>query len=966
MSIADRNKINVKDKALVGQRVIKVTNDGNTVYLPVGLSSTDPTGGVDVSIITTTADQVLSSAQYMTKDGVLENGTIETLSITQCTPDADGVIIPAKGKYCAQDITVEGDSNLVSGNIKKGVTIFGVSGSMESGDKFEMLGFYDSPDRYMSEKAKLNGQAGNLVDFRFRDELVMTINTVSEAETIYPAGVESIFGENNYITLSNISNIKPENLKKGVQVLDVVGTYEGTAGADLSKVDYISEYELVEGRRVYGSNGLVTGALKSYVGDYLVVNDHAMYGVSYYSSSDSYTGTEQLGFTLPRGIYGSEDSRFYVKVANLKPENIKSGVVIGDNFLTGTYEGAGADFSAASVFDSTAVLKGNKAYNGNGDLVDGSIDLTNLEPYSIKRGVTINGVAGKYTSVSANAATAADILAPKIAFVNGNKLTGTMPTSTPSMEGNTVTVPKGYVSSDQQFTVESSGGVDFYECAGVSSGGSGGIKITGSDGWDGIYLLTDPSATGDARIFQSAEGKSIQYEDMGILGYRWNIIGNDYCSSSDDPNATIETICSEFEFDSGNPTVEPYSSGGGSSWSGYKMVWSEGAAGNDIIVTGATEYLNGVYTKYGNANGWLKQDPNEIEGTGIAIEYTTENPYGDITTGWIMYHNGNGDSYYGNTTAGAGATIEEICNGPWVSDWAGSGTIPTFTPSGSPAGWAKTDELVEGLEIKGYTPEIGKIYAVDSTIAVAGMYPAEIATGGGESGSTVPYIEVSGAGSADLNGRYYMKDANATEGSRAFALEDGSAEIFFDNSQQLTDSIGWMIAKPGNGMAAYVASGNAGMSAEEICSATWTVSYGGTAPAPTLTYNSGSGSSDSGSNDGGNTGISKPTPGATNVVMLMGITDYNEYDSSYLAPTGWRPIDNWTNNPLTGTNRVWVTSVTSYRQIKWDSSLSKWVVWDDDWGDYRYIGDNSTDPWDCAWTAVEDSDRTVFCNAFEV
>ena len=953
MSIADINKINVKDKALVGQRVIKVTNDGNTVYLPVGLSSTDPTGGVDVSIITTTADQVLSSAQYMTKDGVLENGTIETLSITQCTPDADGVIIPAKGKYCAQDITVEGDSNLVSGNIKKGVTIFGVSGSMESGDKFEMLGYYDDPTRYMSEKATLNGQAGNLVDFRFRDELVKTINTVVEAENIYPAGVESIFGENNYITLSNITNIKPENLKKGVQVLDVVGTYEGTAGADLSKADYIYDTEVIEGRKVYGREGLVTGSLKSYVGDYLVVNDHAMYGVSYDASGDSYTGTDQLGFTIPRGIYGSDDSRFFVKVANLKPENIKSGVVIGDNFLTGTYEGAGADFSAASVFDSTAVLKGNKAYNGNGDLVDGSIDLTNLEPYSIKRGVTINGVAGKYTSVSANAATADDILAPKIAFVNGTKLTGTMPTSTPSMEGSTVTVPKGYVSSDQQFIVESSGGMDFYECAGVSSGGSGGIKITGSDGWDGIYLLTDPSATGDARIFQSAEGKSIQYEDMGIMGYRWSIIGNDYCYSSDDPNATIETICSEFDFDLIYPTVEPYSSGGGSSWSGYKMVWSEGAAGNDIIVTGATEYLNGVYTKYGNTNGWLKQDPNEIEGTGIAIEYTTENPYGDITTGWIMYNNGNGDSYYGNTTAGAGATIEEICKGPWVSDWAGSGTIPTFTPSGSPAGWVKSEELVEGLEAKGYTPEIGKVYSADSTIN-GNMYPAELSSegessGGGDSGS-VPGIKITGSDGQD--GVYLLVDPNSTGDARVFKSDNGYSIQYED----MGISYMWALVQTGTYNYYGTSSSDANADIPTICSELSFDAYYDVQPT-VEPYGGASGSTG---------GDSKPAPGATNVVMLMGITDYNEYDSSYLAPTGWRPIDNWTNTPLTGTNRVWVTSVTSYRQIKWDSRLSKWVIWDEDWADYRYIGDNSTDPWDCAWTAVEDSDRTVFCKAFEV
>lgn len=746
-----------------------------------------------------------------------------------------GAMIIGEHNYVNVDST-----NIEPGNIKEGVTILGVTGELKAGDSFEMLGGIDDPSYYISEKASLNGERGYLVDFRFRNDTIKTINTVSEAEYIYPADVTSIIGESNYIHIPDITKITPEVLKKGVTVLGVNGEYEG----------------------------------------------------------------ENISF----------------------------------------------DFSAASVFDSTAVLKDTKAYNGNGDLVEGSIDLTNLEPYSIKRGVTINGVTGKYTSVSSNAATAADILPDKIAFVNGTKLTGTMPTSTPVMEGNTVTVPRGYVADDMTFDVETpAGGMEFYECVSTSGGGQG-IQITGSDGWDGSYMLVDPSAAGDARVFQSADGKSIQYEDMGIMGYRWSIIGNDYCYSSDDPDATIETICSEFEFDSGNPTVEPYSSGGASSWSGYKMVWSEGSAGNDIIVTGSTEYLNGVYTKYGS--GWLKQNPNDIEGTGIVIEYTTENPYGDITTGWIMYNNGNGDSYYGNTTAGSGATIEEICAGPWVSDWAGSGPIPTFTPSGSPAGWVRAEgEPVDGLEIKGYTPVSGKFYSADTTIN-GNMYPAEIHSEGensdGDSGN-VPGIKITGSDGQD--GVYLLVEPNSTGDARVFQSDNGYSIQYED----MGIGYRWALVKTGTYDYYGTSSSDANADIPTICSELSFDAYYDV--QPTVEPYGGGG-------DGGPTGgDSKPAPGSANVVLVIGMSDYNDdEDAMYMSPKAFFSL----TPTLSGHSREWTTSADYDLRIKWSSSLGKWVMDDSNWGDYRFIGDSSDDPWDCTWYAPNDQDRPVFIKAISL
>ena len=161
--------------------------------------------------------------------------------------------------------------------------------------------------------------------------------------------------------------------------------------------------------------------------------------------------------------------------------------------------------------------------------------------------------------------------------------------------------------------------------------------------------------------------------------------------------------------------------GGSSTWSGYKMVWSEGEAGTDIIVT----FKDGSTKTFVTTNNkqWNCVD-NQDEWSGWFIGYLDEGRYGNIYTGWCLYMTGGSDEgHYANVTADADATIEEICAGPWIADdYGSSNSIPTFTPSGSPAGWAKTDELVEGLAISGYTPKVGAIYNADTTVEVKRMF----------------------------------------------------------------------------------------------------------------------------------------------------------------------------------------------------------------------------------------------------
>ncbi len=89
-------------------------------------------GGTDVTDTTATAADVLSAKAFYLADGTKTNGSIASKAAQTYTPTtADQTI--AAGQYLSGAQTVKGDANLVAGNIKKDVTIFGVTGSHEGG-----------------------------------------------------------------------------------------------------------------------------------------------------------------------------------------------------------------------------------------------------------------------------------------------------------------------------------------------------------------------------------------------------------------------------------------------------------------------------------------------------------------------------------------------------------------------------------------------------------------------------------------------------------------------------------------------------------------------------------------------------------------------------------------------------------------------------------------------------------------
>ena len=91
-----------------------------------------PSGSLNSPTISSSG---LVTAQVGT-GGYLASGTNKTLQLTTqasktVTPSTSNQTAVASGRYTTGAVTVKGDSNLVASNIKSGVSIFGVSGTLE-------------------------------------------------------------------------------------------------------------------------------------------------------------------------------------------------------------------------------------------------------------------------------------------------------------------------------------------------------------------------------------------------------------------------------------------------------------------------------------------------------------------------------------------------------------------------------------------------------------------------------------------------------------------------------------------------------------------------------------------------------------------------------------------------------------------------------------------------------------------
>lgn len=169
------------------------------------------------------------------------------------TPGKTSQTVPAD-RYLTGVQTIAGDNNLSAENIKNGVSIFGVSGKY-TGDAVEVT--QPKPTVSVNSSnglvtAKYTPVAGLVKDTAEKSGTLQL--TAQAAQTITPGTSNKTIAAGRYLTgtqtIKGDSNLVAGNIKKGVSVFGVAGSYEGegsgggVGGAfDLVKVTEYTPYQ---------------------------------------------------------------------------------------------------------------------------------------------------------------------------------------------------------------------------------------------------------------------------------------------------------------------------------------------------------------------------------------------------------------------------------------------------------------------------------------------------------------------------------------------------------------------------------------------------------------------------------------------------------------------------------------------------------------------------------------------------
>lgn len=346
------------------------------------------------------------------------------------------LIIPIPdGLYVGGKTATANDSHLTTGNIRSGMTIFGVSGSPTVVDT--VTGTAVAADIVSGKTAFVNG---------------------SQVTGSVTAG----------------SNVTGGNAQLIISIPD--GLYSGRI-ATASDTSLVSG-NIKSGATIFGVGGSVIQATGS------ATTANVLSGVTFSNAA----GADLTGTMPNQGAASFTPAAFPVSVpagyysggqvntdANLVSGNIKSGATIfgvaGSSKVLDTSSGTATATDIVSgktafvngSLITGSVTAGSNVTGSNGQLTatipDGiysgsktaTVSDTNLASGNIKSGTTIFGVAGssKVLDTSAGTAVAGDIYSGKVAFVNGSQLTGTMPVGSNVSGGNAqliISIPDAYYS----------------------------------------------------------------------------------------------------------------------------------------------------------------------------------------------------------------------------------------------------------------------------------------------------------------------------------------------------------------------------------------------------------------------------------------------------------------------------------------------------------------------------------------
>ena len=301
--------------------------------MPSGALSSPSISVSSSGVITATSG--ISTAGYLGTSASKSNTkSLSTKGATTITPSTNDQTAVSSGYYTTGAVTVKGDSNLTAGNIKKGTTIFGVTGT------------YNGPS-YDFSTITITPQVGyGFVDYYASDEgfdgyTRVTVNKVAEGSL----GETSIgIDANGKVTASTAV------------------AYGGYLSTGDSSSDYL-QLDTIGGTTYYPSTSAATIKKGRYITSDITIA--------------ACSGTANVTHTNKVTVTGYQYAQ--VSDSNLKAENIKSGVsILG---IPGTYTGASYSFGTKTVDP----LSSSRTYSASTDGYDGFSSFTvNAAPLQSK------------------------------------------------------------------------------------------------------------------------------------------------------------------------------------------------------------------------------------------------------------------------------------------------------------------------------------------------------------------------------------------------------------------------------------------------------------------------------------------------------------------------------------------------------------------------------------------------------
>lgn len=321
--------------------------------------------------------------------GKLVTGSIKRKEAQTYIPGTTDQTI-SSGQYLNGDQIVKGDVHLVASNIKSGISLFGVAGTFTSDANAEANQILSGKTAYVKGN-KITGSIG------------------SKGSTTYTPGVNNqTISKGQYLsenqTILGDADLKAANIKNGVEIFGVTGTFTSDANAIANQI--------LSGKTAYVQGNKITGSMSNKAGATVTAStttSDATYtyvtipAAGYYDTSSKVkveknilnrVNYQNVNYTSSH-VSGNNTVSTEITV----PTNVKSGIVIATGY---SYNTTSLDTS----FNITGEgLKSSKEmlYNYAPNTQSGVLSVYKCELIPGKK-LTVSFINTQYSSLSINVA----------------------------------------------------------------------------------------------------------------------------------------------------------------------------------------------------------------------------------------------------------------------------------------------------------------------------------------------------------------------------------------------------------------------------------------------------------------------------------------------------------------------------------------------------------------------------------